>query len=115
VSRFPGFSFSGAVREPFPSVIAALASTRVPVLSVDAPSSWNIDDGPPREGPGEGFAPGALISLTAPKPLVQWFQGRHFVGGRFVSAAIADKYGFDVPEYPGIDQVVEITGQSVRL
>ena len=42
-----GFSFSGEVREPFPAVIEALASTSIPVLAVDAPSSWNIEDGPP--------------------------------------------------------------------
>jgi NAD(P)H-hydrate epimerase len=23
-----------------------------------------------------------LVSLTAPKPLVKWFKGRHFIGGR---------------------------------
>jgi len=77
-----GFSFSGAVREPFPSVIEAMRDNKVPILSVDAPSSWNIEDGPPNEGPGKGFAPDALISLTAPKPLVKQFRGRHFVGGR---------------------------------
>lgn len=77
-----GFSFSGEVREPFPAVIEALRDSKVPVLAVDAPSSWNIEDGPPSDGPGKGYNPEALISLTAPKPLVQWFQGRHFVGGR---------------------------------
>ncbi|KAF2843224.1 meiotically up-regulated gene 182 protein [Patellaria atrata CBS 101060] len=77
-----GFSFSGEVREPFPKVIKALRDTKIPVLAVDAPSSWNIEDGPPDSGPGKGFHPDALISLTAPKPLVKWFKGRHFVGGR---------------------------------
>lgn len=77
-----GFSFSGEVRDPFPSVIAALRDTKVPVLAVDAPSSWNIETGPPDDGPGKGYHPSALISLTAPKPLVGWFKGRHFVGGR---------------------------------
>lgn len=77
-----GFSFSGEVREPFPAAIAALAAADVPVLAVDAPSSWNIETGPPEQGPGLGYEPSALISLTAPKPLVEWFTGRHFVGGR---------------------------------
>ena len=77
-----GFSFEGEVREPFPKVIEALRDTKVPVLAVDAPSSWNIENGPPDSGPGKGFMPEALISLTAPKPLVKWFKGRHFVGGR---------------------------------
>lgn len=81
-SRLRGFSFSGEVREPFKGVISALESTKVPVLSVDAPSSWSIEDGPPRSGPGAKFHPASLISLTAPKPLVKHFQGMHFIGGR---------------------------------
>jgi NAD(P)H-hydrate epimerase len=96
------------VREPFPAVVEALAKTQVPVLSVDAPSSWDIEEGPRDEGPGKGFMPPALISLTAPKPLVKKFTGRHFVGGRFLSAAMAEKYGLDLPKYEGLDQVVEV-------
>ena len=52
--------------------------------------------------------PEALISLTAPKPLVKWFKGRHFVGGRFLSAQMAEKYGLDVPPYEGLDQIAEV-------
>lgn len=77
-----GFSFSGEIREPFPAIIKALAETSIPVTSVDAPSSWDIEDGPPKEGPGKDFIPSTLVSLTAPKPLVKYFGGRHFVGGR---------------------------------
>jgi NAD(P)H-hydrate epimerase len=110
-----GFSFSGEVREPFPSVIKALAESKIPVLAVDAPSSWNIEEGPPSDGPGKGYNPDALISLTAPKPLVKWFKGRHFVGGRFVSEEIAEKYGFDIPSYKGSDQVVEVEASGEKL
>lgn len=110
-----GFSFSGEVREPFPAVIQALQETKLPVTSVDAPSSWDIENGPPESGLGSSFMPTALVSLTAPKPLVKHFRGRHFIGGRFVTPAIASKYGFEVPEYKGIDQVVEVetTGQKL--
>jgi hypothetical protein len=79
-----GFSFSGEVREPFPAVIQAMQDTKVPVTSVDAPSSWNIEEGPPRSGVGSAFHPDVLVSLTAPKPLVKYFKGRHFIGGRYV-------------------------------
>ncbi|KAF2717355.1 YjeF N-terminal domain-like protein [Polychaeton citri CBS 116435] len=103
-----GFSFSGEVREPFPAVIKALAESKIPILAVDAPSSWNIEEGPPSDGPGKDYQPGALISLTAPKPLVKWFKGRHFIGGRFIAQEVAEKYGFDVPPYQGSDQIVEI-------
>ncbi|KAF1922785.1 meiotically up-regulated gene 182 protein [Didymella exigua CBS 183.55] len=110
-----GFSFKGEVREPFPSVISALAATKTPVLAVDAPSSWDIEDGPRDDGPGKGFMPPALISLTAPKPLVKWFRGRHFLGGRFLGPEVAERYGLDVPEYEGLDQVVEVPIESGKL
>jgi len=110
-----GFSFSGEVREPFPKVIEALRDTKVPVLAVDAPSSWNIENGPPSEGPGKGFMPEALISLTAPKPLVKWFKGRHFLGGRFLSPEMAEKFELDIPKYEGLDQVVEVPVEGGKL
>ncbi|KAF3069016.1 NAD(P)H-hydrate epimerase [Daldinia childiae] len=110
-----GFSFSGEVREPFPAVIRALEDTKLPVTSVDAPSSWNIETGPPESGLGSKFNPDFLISLTAPKPLAKYFKGRHFVGGRFVSPAIAKKYDFEVPEYQGIDQIVEVGTGGEKL
>jgi len=110
-----GFSFSGEVREPFPAVIEAMRDSNVPVLSVDAPSSWDIENGPPHEGAGKGFVPDALISLTAPKPLVNFFKGRHFVGGRFLSDEMAEKYGIDVPAYQGIDQIAEVSTQEEKL
>ncbi|KAH8170008.1 hypothetical protein LIA77_10552 [Sarocladium implicatum] len=110
-----GFSFSGEVREPFPAVIEALQSTKLPVTSVDAPSSWDIENGPPKSGLGSSFMPTALVSLTAPKPLVQHFKGRHFVGGRFVSPSIAKKYNFDIPKYEGIDQIAEVNPSEEKL
>jgi NAD(P)H-hydrate epimerase len=103
-----GFSFQPPIREPFPAVIEAMAKAGVPVTAVDAPSGWDVDNGPPNEGPARDFHPQALVSLTAPKPLVKYFKGRHFMGGRFVSKRIAEKYKIDVPEYVGVDQVVEI-------
>ncbi|KAJ9129817.1 YjeF N-terminal domain-like protein [Coniochaeta hoffmannii] len=110
-----GFSFSGEVREPFSAVIQALEETNVPVTSVDAPSSWSIEDGPPVSGVGSKFNPAVLVSLTAPKPLVKHFKGRHFIGGRFVTPAIAKKYDFEVPQYEGIDQCVEVGNGEQKL
>ncbi|KAI1162063.1 YjeF N-terminal domain-containing protein [Nemania serpens] len=109
-----GFSFSGEVREPFPAVIKALEETELPITSVDAPSSWDIETGPPRFGLGSKFNPTYLVSLTAPKPLVRHFKGRHFIGGRFVSPAVAKKYDFEVPNYQGVDQFVEVAVDGAR-
>ncbi|KAL8881600.1 MAG: hypothetical protein Q9192_007765, partial [Flavoplaca navasiana] len=111
-----GFSFSGEVREPFAAVINALENTKVPVTAVDAPSSWSIQDGPPKSGPGAKFNPEHLISLTAPKPLVSHFKGKHFVGGRFLPPSVAEKYNLDIPEYTGVDQIVELpAGDNVKV
>lgn len=96
-------------------MIEALESTSIPVLAVDAPSSWNIEEGPPSSGPGKRFMPPALISLTAPKPLVEHFKGRHFLGGRFLSPEMAEKYELDIPKYEGLDQVVEVPVEGSKL
>ncbi|QSZ37002.1 hypothetical protein DSL72_009094 [Monilinia vaccinii-corymbosi] len=103
-----GFSFSGTLRDPFPSIITALSESSLPITSIDAPSSWDITNGPPPSGPGANFMPQYLISLTAPKPLVKHFKGRHFLGGRFVTPEIAEKYNLQLPAYEGIDQIVEM-------
>ncbi|KAL2839906.1 YjeF N-terminal domain-like protein [Aspergillus pseudoustus] len=103
-----GFSFGGPLRDPFPDIISQMEESKVPVLAVDAPSSWDIQSGPPKEGPGAGFMPDYLISLTAPKPCVKFYKGRHFVGGRFLTRDVAEKYRLDMPKYQGIDQVLEV-------
>ncbi|KAF7729996.1 hypothetical protein EC973_003409 [Apophysomyces ossiformis] len=100
-----GFSFQGDVREPFKEVIQMFEDTKLPVVSVDIPSGWDVE-----KGPGDiRFQPEVLVSLTAPKQCAAYFRGkRHFLGGRFVPPSLAKQYGFDVPEFPGVDQVVEL-------
>lgn len=105
-----GFSFHPPVRAPFDTVLSAIIEASKPVLSVDIPSSWDVEAGPPEKGQlGCDFMPEYLISLTAAKPCVRWFKGRrHFLGGRFLSAHVAAKYGLDVPRYEGVDQIAEV-------
>jgi len=87
-----------------------MEKTKVPVLAVDTPSSWDVETGPQKEGElGSQFMPDYLISLTAAKPSSRLFRGKkHFVGGRFLSKAVAGKYGLDVPNYSGSDQIAEL-------
>ncbi|KAK9370690.1 YjeF N-terminal domain-containing protein [Lipomyces kononenkoae] len=111
-----GFSFQPPIRDPFVQVIRLLESTEKPVISVDIPSSWNVDSGPPKSGElGAAFMPDVLVSLTAPKPAAKFFKGRHFLGGRFVSKEIAKKWGFSLPDYPGVDQIVELPADNEKL
>jgi NAD(P)H-hydrate epimerase len=78
-----GFSFKPPVRAPFDDVLALLAKTEVPILSVDIPSGWDVEDGPLADAPT--FQPQALISLTSPKRGARFFAGKqHWLGGRFV-------------------------------
>ncbi|KAG2462243.1 NNRE epimerase, partial [Polypterus senegalus] len=99
-----GFSFKGAVREPFNSIIGTLKKVTIPIASVDIPSGWDVEVGSP-----DGIQPDMLISLTAPKKSALQFQGRyHFLGGRFVPTALESKYKLNLPEYPGTDCVIQI-------
>lgn len=104
-----GFSFTGLPRPPYLSIIDDMKRMQMEhntiILSVDVPSGWNVDEGDVEH---IGLEPDVLISLTAPKLCSQKFQGRHFVGGRFLPNDIAEKYNIRMPDYPGIAQVVEL-------
>lgn len=96
-----GFSFRGtAPREPFSSAISNMVELQKDekklLVSVDVPSGWNVDGG---DLTGTSFSPDVLISLTAPKLSAKKFKGRHFVGGRFLPPAIAEKYNIRVSAF----------------
>ena len=76
-----GFSFKPPVRAPFDEILPILNETRLPIVSVDIPSGWDVENG---NVSGVGLHPNVLISLTAPKEGVKDFTGKHFLGGRFV-------------------------------
>ncbi|GAC93546.1 hypothetical protein PHSY_001111 [Pseudozyma hubeiensis SY62] len=111
-----GFSFKGEVREPFKGPLENLKyESRIefearkkmpPIVSVDIPSSWDVEKG----NVNNTFTPSVLISLSAPKLGALGFAGRHFLGGRFLSEDLEAKFDLQLPDYPGTEQVVEITG-----
>ncbi|XP_034016389.1 NAD(P)H-hydrate epimerase [Thalassophryne amazonica] len=99
-----GFSFKGAVREPFGAILNVLKKTTVPIASIDIPSGWDVE-----HGSADGLQPDMLISLTAPKKSASLFQGRfHFLGGRFVPPGLQKKYQLNLPQYPGTDCVLQL-------
>ncbi|KAK3827383.1 MAG: YjeF N-terminal domain-containing protein [Linnemannia gamsii] len=105
-----GFSFSGEVRQPFVSAIQALKDTNIPIVSVDIPSAWDVEKGNIR---GEGFQPSMLVSLTAPKEGAKDFSGKcHYLGGRFISRKMEEKWGLHLPHFPGTDQCVRLSDKS---
>ncbi|EKX54530.1 hypothetical protein GUITHDRAFT_156874 [Guillardia theta CCMP2712] len=96
-----GFSFKGEIRAPFADIISTLKKISKPIVSVDVPSGWDVNEG--NKG-GVGLEPAVLISLTAPKLCAKHFKGHHFLGGRFVPPAIRDEFGLKLPTYPGLSR-----------
>ena len=113
-----GFSFKPPVRAPFDEVLPLLTRSGLPIVSADIPSGWDVEGGRPSDplpGPdGSGgkkvgaLDPDVLVSLTAPKVGVREYRGRHFLGGRFVPKSLDEKFGLNLPEYPGVDLIVEL-------
>lgn len=101
-----GFSFKPPVRPEFASVVGILQNSSVPVCSIDIPSGWDVENGPPADG---AINPEMLISLTAPKLCAHHFKGKyHFLGGRFVPSELETAYELNLPKYPGTELVVAL-------
>ncbi|CAN6288333.1 unnamed protein product [Urochloa humidicola] len=102
-----GFSFHGTPRPPFDELIQRLVSLsaignsdkRPAIVSVDIPSGWHVEEG---DVDGGGIKPDMLLcakKFTGP---------HHFLGGRFVPPPILNKYGLELPPYPGTSMCVRI-------
>ena len=121
-----GFSFKPPVRAPFDDALKLISASGLPIVSVDIPSGWDVERG---NAEGVGLNPDVLVSLTAPKEGAKYFTGRHFLGGRFVPKyvlmrsiagmtcvphhmivrAMQEKFKLNLPDYPGFDQIVELS------
>lgn len=91
-----------------PSSSFPLSQRRVrpPIVSVDIPSSWDVDLG----NTLNAFTPEVLISLSAAKKGVKEFKGKHFIGGRFIPPSVITKFDLGIPRYLGDSQIVDVTG-----
>ncbi|KAJ2515418.1 hypothetical protein GGI11_003768, partial [Coemansia sp. RSA 2049] len=99
-----GFSFKGSARPPFDNVLEVLRDTDKPIVSVDIPSGWDVEQG---DINNVGLSPDMLVSLTAPKQCANMFKGRyHYLGGRFVPPEMAR--GLGIPDYPGVSQSMRL-------
>lgn len=89
-----GFSFHPPIRAPYDELISYLSTNSksiAPIVSVDIPSGWDVDEGPI----DQDIDATMLVSLTAPKPCAEKFSkpGKvHYLGGRFINDTIAAKY-----------------------
>jgi len=97
-----GFSFKPPVRESFIPVINLIRDSGIPVVSIDIPSGWDVEQGPLNQE--TDINPDMLISLTAPKLCSKFFKGKHhYLGGRFVPKPLEKKYCLDLPQYAGTE------------
>ena len=95
-----GFSYKPPIRPLFRSYLETLKDSKLKLVSVDIPSGWDVENGPPTDDCPE-LKPDCLISLTAPKLCVQWCIGtKHYLGGRFVPNKLAQKYKLNLPVFP---------------
>uniref|UniRef100_A0A8D8F5D0 NAD(P)H-hydrate epimerase n=1 Tax=Culex pipiens TaxID=7175 RepID=A0A8D8F5D0_CULPI len=101
-----GFSFKPPVREAFAPIMGVLEKTTVPIVSIDIPSGWHVEEGPQNE---TSIKPSCLISLTAPKMCAKHLaNAKHYLGGRFVPPKLQEKYAMDLPTYSGNDLFVKL-------
>lgn len=104
-----GFSFNPPMREPFRGIIEELQAlqSKIPIVSVDVPSGWDVDKGPITKSP---LNPKVLISLTVPKPCSSHLDptAAHYVGGRFIPRDFANKYGFEPFDFESTDQILKL-------
>ncbi|XP_071885280.1 yjeF N-terminal domain-containing protein 3 isoform X3 [Anas platyrhynchos] len=94
----------GEGRGPCAGILATLKHVRIPIVSLDVPSGWDVE-----AGSSSGISPDVLVSLMAPKQCARRFLGRqHFVAGRFVPYDVQKKFELNPPEYPGTECVVPL-------
>ena len=113
-----GFSFqpSRGVRAPYDIFLQFMRTTSIPVVSIDVPSGWDVEQG---DNHNVGVRPTILISLTAPKVFAQTMLppgARHFLGGRFLPPSLAQEYGLErtMSLYSGSNQIVELANPELE-
>ncbi|XP_065072478.1 NAD(P)H-hydrate epimerase [Ochlerotatus camptorhynchus] len=102
-----GFSFKPPVRESFVPIMDVLKQSKVPIVSVDIPSGWHVEEGPQDE---HSIKPDCLISLTAPKLCAKKLaNAKHYLGGRFVPPKLQEKYAMQLPSYDANNLFVKLS------
>ncbi|XP_072011839.1 yjeF N-terminal domain-containing protein 3 isoform X2 [Engystomops pustulosus] len=92
------------LKEPWATILATMKQIKIPIVSLDIPSGWDVET-----GNSQGITPEVLISLSAPKTCATHFTGKHhFITGRFLPYDIQKKFDLNLPKYPGTECVVEI-------
>lgn len=118
-----GYSFAGDIRQPFAAIIGQLNALQslpgalaVPIVSVDVPSGWHVDDGylPHIGGIRQ---PDVLVSLMLPKRGMRGYgswAGRadHYIAGRFLPPSVCASWKLTLPTFPGGQQFIKVLSRS---
>ncbi|MES1919451.1 NAD(P)H-hydrate epimerase [Bonamia ostreae] len=97
-----GFGFKALPREPFYGILKVileyilwqfLARTKVPIVSIDVPSGWDVEKGFSGVKEEIRIDPTVLVSLSAPKLCAKYFFGAHYLGGRFIPPFLNQNFG----------------------
>ncbi|KAI8906897.1 apolipo protein A-I-binding protein [Gorgonomyces haynaldii] len=103
-----GFSFQPPIRQPFDQILQQLRQSTTPIVSIDIPSGWHVEN-----ETKDAIEPEMLISLTAPKPCARFFKGKyHFIGGRFVPPFILEKYQLTPIPYVNAEQSLQVSSRD---
>ncbi|KPM02663.1 yjeF N-terminal domain-containing protein, partial [Sarcoptes scabiei] len=101
-----GFSYKPPLRSQFYDILDKMSAKNSDqrLISIDIPSGWHVEDGPPVNETSESktpiLKPDCLISLTAPKECSKHYRGSlHWLGGRFVPKSLEKKYQLNLPDY----------------
>lgn len=100
-----GMGFDGGdIRPVYWNIFSMMTTTELPILSIDMPSGWDLDNGPRNiDVRADSFIkPDVLVSLGVPKFGAKIFSGSyHFLGGRHLPPNWVECHDLKVPSYPG--------------
>ncbi|GCC35222.1 yjeF N-terminal domain-containing 3 [Chiloscyllium punctatum] len=99
-----GLSDEAGLKELYTNILATMKHVKIPIISIDVPSGWDVE-----KGNTEGINPEVLVSLAAPKKCATQFSGKfHFLAGRYLPDDLQKKYELNPPDYPGTDCIVQL-------
>lgn len=96
-----GSNVEHPIKQPYREFIHAFADLQKKVFSVSIPSGWSVDKG----NTFNLFIPKFVISIGIPFDGMEEFNGRHFLGGRFIPSKWQE---IKLPEYKNEETFLEL-------
>lgn len=108
-----GFSFKPPIKKGvYLETLEKIAQNQAnyQLISIDSPSGWDVDKGPPSSKDDPNLDPDMLISLTYPKLCSKYLKpgAFHYCGGRFISKKFAEEFGIIPLSYKPGSLIIKI-------